>query len=82
MSDLFVQGIGFVAVTLFIVSYQIKSNRRLFLFQLLGSALFCLQFFMLDAISGCLSLAVNILRNALMMKYNDWEWVRRKWCLL
>ena len=80
MSNLLVQGIGFVAVALFIASYQIKSNRWLFLFQLLGSALFCLQFFMLDAISGCLSLAVNILRNALMMKYNDWEWVRRKWC--
>ena len=80
MSDLFIQGIGFAAVALFVLSYQIKSNRWLFLLQLIGSALFCLQFFMLDAFSGCLSLAVNILRNALMMKYKDWKWVQNKWC--
>ena len=80
MPEIIVQGIGFVAVAAFILSYQIKSNRRLFLLQLIGSALFCLQFFLLDAFSGCLSLAVNILRNALMMKYNDWKWVRQKWC--
>lgn len=80
MPQAVVQGIGFVAVAAFILSYQIKSNRWLFLLQLIGSALFCLQFFLLDAFSGCLSLAVNILRNALMMKYRDWSWVRQKWC--
>ena len=80
MSPIIIQGIGFIAVAAFILSYQIKSNRWLFLLQLIGSALFCLQFFLLDAFSGCLSLAVNILRNALMMKYNDWKWVRRKGC--
>ena len=80
MQQIFVQAIGFVAVAAFIMSYQIKSNRWLFLLQLIGSALFCLQFFLLDALSGCLSLAVNILRNALMMKYNDWKWVRWKGC--
>ena len=80
MSPIIIQGIGFIAVAAFILSYQIKSNRWPFLLQLIGSALFCLQFFLLDAFSGCLSLAVNILRNALMMKYNDWKWVRRKGC--
>lgn len=80
MNDRFVQGIGFAAVAVFVLSYQIKSNRKLFLLQLIGSALFCLQFYLLDARSGCLSLAVNMLRNALMMKYRDWEWVRQKWC--
>ena len=80
LSNLIIQGIGFVAVTLFIASYQIKSHRWLLLLQLLGSLLFCIQFFMLGALSGCLSLVVNIVRNALMMKYNDWKWVRKKWC--
>ena len=78
MKDLCIQGIGFAAVAVFILSYQIRSNRRLFLLQLIGSALFCLQFFLLDAKSGCLSLAVNMLRNALMMKYGEWGWVRKK----
>lgn len=80
MFEWFVQGIGFAALTVFILSYQIKSNRELFFMQLIGSGLFCLQFYLLDAKSGCLSLAVNMLRNALMMKYRDWDWVRKKWC--
>ena len=36
MPEAVVQGIGFVAVAAFILSYQIKSNRRLFLLQLIG----------------------------------------------
>ena len=80
LRELCIQGIGFAAVAVFILSYQIKSNRWLFFLQLVGSALFCLQFFLLDAKSGCLSLAVNILRNALLMKYKDWRWVRQAWC--
>ena len=80
MPQILIQGIGFLAVAAFILSYQTKSNRLLFLLQLIGSGLFCVQFFLLDALSGCLSLAVNMLRNALMMKYKDWKWVRQKRC--
>jgi len=78
MESILAQAVGFLAAALFILSYQVKSNRRLFLFQVAGSALFCLQFFLLGAASGCLSLAVNILRGMLLTKYNDWAWVRRK----
>lgn len=78
MKDLIIQAIGFLAVIAFILSYQIKSNRALFLCQLIGAGLFCLQFFLLGAASGCLSLAVNILRSLMLMKYNDWEGIRRK----
>ena len=80
MNEIIIQIIGFVAVAAFILSYQIKSNRWLFLLQLVGCALFCLQFFLLDAISGCLSLAVTIIRNALMMKYKEWKLVQWKGC--
>ncbi len=73
-----IQAIGFLAVILFLLSYQTKSNRKLFLLQMLGSALFCLQFFFLGAASGCLSLGLNILRSALLTKYNDWPWVRSR----
>lgn len=77
-SSLIIQGIGFAAVAVFVLSYQIRSNRWLFFLQIIGLALFCFQFFLLGAISGCLSLAVNILRNAMMIRYNDWKWVRWK----
>lgn len=78
MNIILPQAIGFLAVAAFLLSYQVKSNRSLFLCQVIGSALFCLQFFLLGAASGCLSLAVNILRGALLMKYGSWPWVRRK----
>lgn len=78
MGNILVQAIGFLAVASFILSYQVKSNRGLYLCQVIGSALFCLQFFLLGAASGCLSLAVNILRGALLIKYGDWAWVRWK----
>lgn len=78
MSAAMIQAVGFLAVLSFLLSYQTKSNRRLFLLQMLGSALFCLQFFFLGDASGCLSLGVNILRGALLAKYNDWSWVRSR----
>ena len=78
MNTLWIQLIGFLGTVAFILSYQVKSNRGLFLLQMIGNALFCLQFYLLDAWSGCLSLSINILRNAMLMKYKDWEWVRWK----
>lgn len=78
LETVIVQAIGFLAVVFFILSYQVRSNRTLYLCQVIGSGLFCLQFFLLGAASGCLSLAVNLLRGALLMKYHDWPWVRRR----
>ena len=40
--------------------------------------MFCLQFLLLGAYTGCVSLAVIILRNGLLMKYNEWNFVRSR----
>lgn len=82
MSDvnpIIIQGIGFVGVLFFILSYQIKSNKMLFLMQLLGTVTFCCQFLLLGATSGAANLIGIIVRNALLMKYRDWAWIRSKW---
>lgn len=78
MDTFFIQAIGFVGVVAFIISYQVKSNKALYFFQLLGSLLFCIQFFLLDAGSGAMSLGLNIMRSALLIKHKDWKWVRWK----
>ena len=44
VNEFVVQGIGFVGVALFILSYQIRSNRALFFCQMLGCIVFCIQF--------------------------------------
>ena len=46
-----IQAIGFVGVALFIVSYQIKSNRALFFCQMMGCIVFCVQFFLITKYS-------------------------------
>lgn len=82
MNGYIVQGIGFVAVAFFILSYQMKSNRLLFLFQLIGCSIFVIQFGILGAYTGALSLLINILRNVLLLKANVWTWVRSKKTML
>lgn len=78
MSEFVVQMIGFVGVAFFILSYQIRSNRTLFLCQLMGCLIFCTQFIIMGAYTGALSLTVSIARNALLLKADDWKWVRSK----
>ena len=82
MNDILIQAIGFVAVLFFIASYQIKSNKMLFLMQLLGTGLFCCQFLLLGATSGAMNLVGIMVRNGLLMKCRQWKWVRTKWTLI
>ena len=82
MSELAVQAIGFVGVAFFIASYQIKSNTALFLCQMIGCIIFCVQFFILEAYTGAIGLIINIIRNLLLVKRKDWKWVERKSTML
>lgn len=78
MNEYIIQGIGFLGVALFIISYQIRSNRALFLCQLMGCVVFCVQFFLMGAYTGAISLIVNIARNLLLLKSDDWKWARSR----
>ena len=78
MNNYCLQSIGFLGVLLFILSYQAKSNRALYVLQALGSGSFCLQFFLMGQFSGSYSLLVIVLRNVMMMHYQQWPWVRWK----
>lgn len=82
MNTVIIQTIGFVGMAFFVISYQIRSNRVLFLCQLLGCCVFCLQFCIMGAYTGALGLLVNIARNVLLLKANDWPWVRSRTTLL
>ncbi|MBQ3611073.1 MAG: YgjV family protein [Firmicutes bacterium] len=78
MSDFIIQGIGFLGLVFFVVSYQIRSNRALFLCQLLGCIVFSIQLYLLGAYTGAIGLLINIMRNLLLLKINDWQWVKSK----
>lgn len=53
MYDMLIQGIGLIAFALFLLSYQVRSNRGLFAMQTLGNLLFALQFFLLGGSGRC-----------------------------
>lgn len=82
MHEVFIQSVGLLGLAVFALSFQAKENRTLFLMQFLGSSLFCLQYLLMGAVSGCLSLVVNLIRNALLLKYRQWAWVRSRWFVL
>ena len=78
MNDYVIQGIGFIAAFIFIISFQIKSNKTLFVFQAIGSALFCLQFFLMDQLTGSFSLILSLSRNVILTQYEKASWARWK----
>ncbi len=81
--DLFVQAIGGLGVLCFVISYQIKSVKTLFLFQVLANSMFAIQFILLHAYTGCFNVILIIIRNLLMMNYDRWRWVRKtKWAYI
>lgn len=72
---IFIQAIGFVGVACFIISYQIKSNKALFAMQVTGTCLFCLQFLLLEAYTGCFNLMLVILRNLMLLFAEGRPWI-------
>lgn len=73
-----IQAIGFLAVLFFFMSFQVKTNKGLFIMQMLGCLTFSVQFALLGAFSGCLSQLINIARNIMLTRYNDSRIVRWK----
>ena len=78
MSTIIIQAIGFAGLAMFVISFQLRSNRALFLTQSLGSVMFGVQFLLLGSLTGCLSLMLVIVRNLMLMRYMEWAWVRWK----
>lgn len=78
MREFLIQAVGFAGVAFFIASYQMRSNRRLFMLQLAGCLIFVAQFSLLGAYTGALSLMVNVIRNTLLLKIDEWKWVKSR----
>ncbi len=67
MIELIAQIIGIVAMAFNCLSYQQKSNKSLIFFQLAGSSLFAINYFMLGALSGAMLNFVSILRAVIFL---------------
>ncbi len=78
LHDILVQALGFLGVLLFFASFQVKTNKGLFAMQTLGCLTFSIQFALLGAFSGCLSVLVNIIRNLMLTGYSEHRLIRWK----
>ena len=78
MSFVITQSFGVISTIFFLLSYQVRSNKGLYLLQAAGCGTFALQYMLLGAYSGCLSQVFVIVRNLMLSRYNQWTWVRCK----
>ena len=78
MKWLLVQALGFVGFAMFILSYQVKSNKLLYFFQTAANGLFVIHFILLGTPAGGVGSMLTTIRNGMLVKYNDWKWVQWK----
>ena len=78
MIKLIANGFGVLSTLCFIISFQVKSNKGLFIIQSIANVFYGTQFFLLGARGGLFNMGMQILRNILLCKYNDWAWLRVK----
>lgn len=70
--------IGFISTVLLLLSYQIFDKKKLIVVQTVATALSCLQYFLIGALSGCALNLVCIVRNLLF--YNrDKKFLSGRW---
>lgn len=62
MVETIAQIIGFVALTFNVLSYQFKTQKGVIFMMTIGCCLFCVNFFMLGAITGALLNAIGFVR--------------------
>ena len=81
MYDIITQAIGYVSTAIVLASFQCKSSRKLMMMQLCANTIHMIQFIMLGAYSGCVSLLVSCVRNLVYScrkpwaYWKGWPWV-------
>ncbi|MBQ6728139.1 MAG: YgjV family protein [Clostridia bacterium] len=66
-ADVLIQAIGFIGIALNIIAVQFNKHWQIILFKTLGSALFVLQYILLEAWTGAAMDGIGILRNVIFI---------------
>ena len=74
---------GVLTALTLMLSFQIKSNKKLFVAQALANVFYSVQFLLLGAMGGLFNTVLRVFRNLLLSKVEDWKWLKWKgWALL
>jgi len=69
---------GVLTALTFVISFQIRSNKKLFIVQALANTFYGVQFLLLGAWGGLFNTGIRIVRNLLLSRSDRWEWIRWK----
>ena len=75
---LIANGFGLLSTLCFIISFQIKSKKKLFIVQSIANIFYGIQFYMLGAYGGLFNMWMQIFRNIFLIKKNEWKWLQWK----
>lgn len=82
MQQMMIQGIGFVAAALLIISFQCKDSQKLFFLQMCSSITYVIHFALLNAMSGCANLFCSMARSFVFSQrgkkwaqWRGWLWL-------
>jgi len=83
MIKIIANGFGVLSTLCFIISFQVKSNKGLFIIQSIANVFYGTQFYLLGATGGLFNMFLQIVRNMLLLKIEDWHWLKwRGWAPL
>ena len=74
MITIIANGFGILSTLCFVVSFQVKSNKGLYIIQSVANVFYGIQF-LLGAYGGLFNMAMQIVRNLLLCKRSDWKWL-------
>ena len=78
MIHVIANGFGVLSTLCFIASFQVKSNKGLYLIQSLANVFYGIQFYLLGAVGGLFNMGMQIVRNLLLCKKEEWKWLQWK----
>ncbi len=78
MIHLIANGFGVLSTLCFIASFQVKSNKGLYVIQSVANVFYGIQFYLLGAYGGLFNMGMQIVRNLLLCKIDDWKWLNWK----
>ncbi len=76
MIHIIANGFGVLSTLCFIASFQVKSNKGLYLIQSVANVFYGIQFYLLGATGGLFNMGMQIVRNLLLCRKEEWKWLQ------
>ena len=76
MIHIIANGFGVLSALCFIASFQVKSNKGLYLIQSVANVFYGIQFYLLGATGGLFNMGMQIVRNLLLCRKEEWKWLQ------